>query len=202
TIYVGAFSGVTRRGGQTPLASTIILEFVGNVSDAHNLHPQIIKYNQPGYSQVPQEIKDALGLKHQSFIGFIGARRGIYSLADLKEYNNENAPRKKNYIKALAYGSASDNGPSGRVRTNTERHGKIKDDLGLEKEELSRHFYERAVYHAVVKNNPEEVLKLYFTSKNLTLSPAKMEEEFKKEIKDCECFQVILEKLEAPKQIQ
>lgn len=190
-IYVGTFSGVTRRNGEFPLASTIILEFMGNIPDIHDLEPKIITSNSAEYLEVPVEIRDALEFKHQAYIGFLRTRRGIYRLSDLKEFNAENDINKEIYLNTIAYNLIKEDSIFGEGE-NKDKFKRIEKNISKENEELSIHLYERAVYHAVIKNNPKEALRLYFRSKIFTSSPKEKEEQFKLEISNCDCLQIIL----------
>jgi len=106
TVYSGTFCGVTRHGGEHPVAGKVLFEFFGKngtlegfeqqstengvaeASASVTLKPEIIFLNTSEARKDLIEIVKAITIKKtDSNIGFYGEKSNIYRKSDLKEYN-------------------------------------------------------------------------------------------------------------------
>lgn len=182
TIYVGTFCGVTRRDGEFPLASKIVLEYMGEVSESITIEPKVVSSDSTEYQEIPSEIRFALKDREQAFIDYRGIRRGIYKLSDLQEFNDDNNRHQKtlinNLIQSLFLEKSNDNG-----------------ELQSHKEKASRILYERAVYHAIVREDAVNALRFLRESKVLAIDPSQVEKLFKDEAKSSSVYDMVVRDL-------
>jgi|GEM_PF-1967736 len=91
TIYVGTFSGATRRNEQHPIALRIVLTYTGKKMSTdltEAVEAQMFKgENCTNDANVPPEIRKALLQKDSSFTGFLKRRISIFDYTDLKKFN-------------------------------------------------------------------------------------------------------------------
>lgn len=188
TVYVGTFCGVTRRTGEYPLASRVILEFKDSdsVVTKEGLAPQIIARESDLFASIPKPIVEALQFRNQSFLDFLGTGKDIFNLKSLQEFNENQVHEGEAYLNA-AMMEASKNGESPlyeRLMEKAKKHGwqDISHRVEKEREEVAEQLFEQAVYQAVMKQNTIKAKRLLKRARSLTKTPHKLQQQFDREV--------------------
>jgi len=151
TIYIGTFCGVTRRNGEYPIASKLVLEFVSTnlTEDKETIIPHLAQNGTSSYHEIPSPIINALKSKEHSFIGFLDRRQDIFRLSDLEDFNNHQhiVNHRKNADDFFNFFFPTSNN-SDKI-TSSNRKEILKEGAQI--------FYERAVYNALVTGNINKV---------------------------------------------
>lgn len=184
TVFTGTFCGVTRRNGEFPLASRLILEFVSPSLDSEDISPFYLKYGDRDFEKIPKQVRIALKGRAESMIGFFKNKSTILNYRNLKTFNKQEADKSEAFLNAAVYESVF----GGRGKTEkaklllekAEKYGhpssetafdeKLKEQIGI--------LYERAAYQLVVRKNPKMCLDHLEYAKELSGGDALDLEEF------------------------
>ncbi|GJM32057.1 MAG: hypothetical protein DHS20C18_10580 [Saprospiraceae bacterium] len=82
TYYAGTFSGVSRRDGEFPLASVILLAFVNQEDPLESIKTGLFSSNDPAYQELPPAVQKMFQGKTNNFT----LLPGIYNYQGLEDY--------------------------------------------------------------------------------------------------------------------
>lgn len=190
TIYIGTFCGVTRRNGEFPLASKLILEFISKDGKADSLDPKWIKYGEPEYQAIDSPFREALMGSAEAMIGFFKDKAAIYSIGGLEKFNSKSFDNGEVFIKAAAYSAAFEEADaSSRLIEKAKKLGRLDAEAACRqlKEEQVKISLERAAYHLVVKE--DLVQCIHHLKRAVRLAPHAVGlAQFEKEVEGCKRY--------------
>lgn len=190
TIYLGTFCGVTRRNGEFPLASKLILEFISRDGKADSLEPKWITFGDPEYQTIHSAFRDALMGPLDAMIGFFKDKSTILTLEGLEKFNSREFDKGEAFIKAAAYSAAFDQEDvSAQLIKKAVKYGRLDAEAACQplKDEQANICLERAAYQLAVKEDLMQcVLHL---QRAVQLAPSAISlSEFEKEVADCKRY--------------
>jgi len=187
TIYLGTFCGVTRRNGEFPLASKLILEFVSKDGKADSLEPKWITFDDPEYQTIHPAFRQALMGPLDAMIGFFKDKSTILTIEGLEKFNAREFDKGEAFIKAAAYSAAFDKeDASAQLIRKAEKYGMLdaKAACQLLKNEQAAICMERAAYQLAVKEDLVQCIQHLKQAVKLAPSVINLSQ-FEKEVRGC-----------------
>ena len=207
TVFTGTFCGVTRRNGEFPLASRLILEFVSEHPDQNGYEPLYVKYQEEHFDKLPAEVRRALKGRAESMVGFFRNKINILTFNGLKHFNKQETDLGEALVRAAVYERV--HSPSKQARRNAEKllkkaekHGE-RNARSQYQQLLNQHLpglYERAAFHLALKRDKATCLRLLQQARSLTGQPLDLRQ-FEQDIHD-EQLLFALKKLDAYRKLQ
>ncbi len=166
TVFTGTFCGVTRRNGEFPLASRLILEFVSDNPAEEKHDPLYVKYEDEGFEQLPLAVRQALKGRSESMIGFFKNKTQIFSFKGLQNFNDQEPDKSEAFLSAAVYELVycPSSGGKDKAKQLLEKakkygHQSPEDEFGQMLQPQIQVLYERAAYQLIVKGDKKACLQ-------------------------------------------
>lgn len=195
TVYLGTFCGVTRRNGEFPLASRLILEFMGKEVEEGTLQPQWLKFSDPGYREVNEAFREALKGRSKSMIGFFKNKSTVLTLDGLKKFNKNELDKGEAFLKAAAYTATYEKSATLQSilveKAKKYGHLQAEESFAIMMKQQATVCMQRAAYYLALKDDLIKCLEQL--KKAQQISPHSLPfDQFEQDVRDCKMYKQLI----------